>query len=356
MAADEHQTLASPAQAALGIALGFALALMVTLLLPFDSYIAWQQARGTDLFHARWLYERMVYDPSRIDVALIGSSRFESGLSAPLVSAKLEQELGHPVQVANLSLVMPGRDFAYESVKLLLAHHPEVELIVLTDDGDVVDSHAYFPQVASVADVLRAPVFVNTKYASNLLQIPYRNLSNVAQQLAPLAFGVETRFNPGDYAGTGLDRTMGYQTPDGARKNGALRGDPAALIRMSAAAVARQRSGLAKLGMLDDRYRLAVDRTYVARIAALAGRCGVRVAFMRLPLVGPIQSPGSADSYRRFGPEIDLSAVASHTDFYWSAAHFNRQGAVAVSELAGAQLAPWVRAGRSGPPSDCIMR
>ena len=334
--------LARPLRMAMGMLLGVAAALVATLLLPFNPYIAWQQARGTDLFHAKWIYERIVDDPSPIDVALIGSSRFESGLSAPILSSQLEHRLGRPVRVANLSLVMPGRDFAYESVKLLLAHHPEVRLIILTDDGDIVDSHAYFAQVAAPSDVLAAPVFVNTKYVTNLLQIPYRNLANAAQQLAPAAFGVEARFDPRRYAGTGLDRTLGYRTPDGAVKNGDQHGDPATLIRMSAGAVARQSAGLAKLGMLDDRYRLAVDRTYVARIAALADARGARLAFLRLPLVGPVQSPGSPDYYRRFGPEVDLGELASHPDYYWSAAHFNRRGALQASTLAAQRMAPIV--------------
>lgn len=320
---------------------------LATLALPFDRYVAWQQAAGTQMFHARWLYERIVFDPARIEVAVIGSSRFESGISPTILSRELSRRAGRPVPVANLSLVMPGRDFSRETARLLLDHHPEVRLILLSDDGDVTNSHPMFAETASARDIAAAPMLVNARYLPNLLGVPYRRLKNVAAQWFPTRFGVTRGFVPGDYAGSDLDRTLGYRLPDGTINNGD-RGRPAAeLAAMSRGAVARQEAGLRRLRFLPDAWRLAVDRHYVARIAAEARAKRVRIAFLRLPLYGPVQSPGSDAAYRALGPVFAFPQLSRDPTLYQSAAHLNRRGAERASVLVATAVAPLV-AGEGG--------
>ena len=43
--------------------------LVVSILLPHDRYIRYQQLTDSDLFRTRWVYERIHYDKSPIDVA-----------------------------------------------------------------------------------------------------------------------------------------------------------------------------------------------------------------------------------------------------------------------------------------------
>lgn len=322
-----------------------AVALCATLTLPFDRYLAWQAASGMQMFHARWIYERIVFDRSPIQVAVIGSSRLESGISPVLLSQHLSRRLGRPVPVANLSLVMPGRDFTRETVRLLLDHHPEVRLILLTDDGDIVNSHPMFRETASARDLLAAPAVVNASYLPNLLALPYRNLTNAAQQLWPAAFGVTHRFDPAAYAGAGLDRTLGYRVPGGEWINGDLHRPAPELAAMSRAAVARQVAGLRWTRWLPDERRLAVDRRYVAGIAADARAKGVRVAFLRLPLYGPVQSPGDDRAYRAIGPVLAFPDLSRDPTLYQSAAHLNRRGAERASVEVAAAVAPLLAEG-----------
>ncbi|MEP9404007.1 hypothetical protein [Sphingomonas sp. VNH70] len=324
------------------IALTLVAGVLATLALPFDRYVAWQQAAGTQMFHARWLYERIVFDPAPIEVAVVGSSRLESGISPVILSRELARRAARPVPVTNLSLVMPGRDFTWETVRLLLDHHPEVRLILLSDDGDIGNSHPMFAETAAPRDLLAAPLLVNTSYVGNLLALPYRQLKNAAQQALPGWFGVTRRFDPVAYAGSDLDRTLGYRLPDGTMNNGDRHRPAAELAAMSRAAVARQEAGLRRLRFLPEERRLAVDRRYVARIAADARARGVRIAFLRLPLYGPVQSPGRADAYRRYGPVFAFPELSRDPTLYQSAAHLNRKGAERASAAAAAQVAPLV--------------
>src|ERR1700743_2933055 len=81
-------------------ALSFALYCVVTYLLPHDRYIRYQQLTKSDLFRSRWVYERIHYDKTPIDVAIVGSSRVEAAISAPILEKELSDKLGRPIHVA----------------------------------------------------------------------------------------------------------------------------------------------------------------------------------------------------------------------------------------------------------------
>jgi hypothetical protein len=254
----------------------------------------------------------------------------------------LSRAMGRSVRVANLSLVMPGRDFSDRIVENLLARHPEVRLIVLSNDGDVVNSHPMFRETATLGQLLRAPIVINTKYATNLLALPYRNLVNFVETARPLWFGVTTRFSTDRYAGTDLDRSLGYRLPTGEMINGNIVMPPAELALSSQSAIARQRAGLAWLRRLPERWRLAIDHRYVASIARRARVHQVRLAFVGLPVFGHEQSPGSDTFYRRFGAVFALDALAADPALYQNGVHLNRQGAIRASQLAAQVLRPQV--------------
>ncbi|MDP9057744.1 MAG: hypothetical protein M3N34_10555 [Pseudomonadota bacterium] len=308
--------------------------------LPFDRYLAWQAAAGTQMFHARWIYERLHYDRHPIDIAVIGSSRFEAGISPHVLADRLSARLGRPVSVANLAIVMPGRDFTYEIVRELLLDHPEVRMIVLSDDGFIVNSHPMFRETASPGELLAAPLLVNTRYFVNLLYMPYRNLRNLAEQMFPHMFGVSRNFRADQYLGTNLDRTTGYRLPDGSSINGPIHLDAARLAIQSGFAVSRQNQGLAPFLLLPRDYALAIDRFYVPKIAALLRPRGIGLAFLALPVFGRAQSPDDPAWYRSFGPLTSLDSLAQQPTLFQNGVHLNGAGAIRASQLAGDALAP----------------
>ena len=63
---------------------------VLSYLLPHDCYVRYQQLADSDLFRSRWVYERIHYDKTPIDVAIIGNSRVETSVSAPILEKRTE--------------------------------------------------------------------------------------------------------------------------------------------------------------------------------------------------------------------------------------------------------------------------
>lgn len=187
-----------------------------SLLLPHDRYVRYQQLADTIQFRAVWGFQRTQFDETPIDIAIIGNSRLQAGISAPQLQEQLSRELGQPVHVANLSLAQEGRDAHYAIAKQLLATHPEVKLIVLSAIEQMPrESHPAFASIADAEDIINAPVLLNPAYFQNLFHLPYRQLALFMQSRFPHAFGVTRALDPQNYAGPGLDSTKSFTTPTG---------------------------------------------------------------------------------------------------------------------------------------------
>lgn len=335
----------------MAMAAGAVLLLLVALILPWSPQVAWQEAAGTDMFHAGWVYDRIHHDPTPIDVAIIGSSRMEAAISPHVLQQALSRRLGHPVSVANLSIVRPGRDLHAQIVAELLAQHPEVRLILLSDDGFMVSSHPLFREIATPAALLHAPVLLNPAYVGNLLALPYRNIANLAGQWLPGWFGITAKFDSSRYVGAGLDRSEGYALPSGHRRNGNLAMPLIPLTRDAQAAVALQGVGMVGKLPLPDRYKYAVDQTYVTQISDLARQHGARIAFISLPVFGPHQLAGSTLFYQQFGPDFTFTTLASNPALFQDGLHMNHHGALMVTPQLADRIAPLLC--RAGPGRLC---
>src|ERR1700679_2446419 len=80
-------------------AIVLALLFAATLLLPHDRYIRYQQLTDSDLFRTRWVYERIHFDKTPIDVAIVGSSRVEAAINASVLEMELTEKLGRRIHV-----------------------------------------------------------------------------------------------------------------------------------------------------------------------------------------------------------------------------------------------------------------
>jgi hypothetical protein len=325
-------------------------ALVLTVLLPFSDYAAWQSGAGTDMVHARWVYERLHFDRSAIAVALVGSSRMEAGISPRALGADLARKLGHPVPVANLSIFRPGRDLQFEIVEHLLATHPEVRLIVLADDGFMANSHPMYQATAPGRGIVSEPLLINTSWFPGVAALPYRALRNFAAQQAPALFGTVPAFVPGDYAGAGFDRSEGYVLPSGEARNGDRHIAQPALAAQIKAVLALQDAGMVgHLTMLPTSWRYAVDASYTQRIAAAAGRAGVPIAFVALPAYGPERIKGDRRLYCHYAPDFDLGFLSAYPRYYQDGLHMNHDGALAASAALADRIAPLLIAGKASP-------
>jgi hypothetical protein len=308
-------------------------------LLPHDAYVRYQQLRDTIQFHAQWNYERMALDPTPIDVAILGNSRMEAGISAPELQALLRARGAPDIHVANLAMPMEGRNIHYVIAKRLLEKHPEVKtLIVSVVEQQPRTGHPAFRYLADAADVATAPMFVNMDYAGDLATLPYRQMSLWAQSLAPAAFG-DTRTLSKDYK-TDRDTTLTFKLPDGRIVD---RDRIVALPKITADAEAMINSGRGQVlpeSMSDTEY--AIERGYTRRIVELAKAHGTRIVFLRLPVYSDSRPIANKAYYEQFGRVLSADFLAADYTLYSDYGHLNRRGVKA--------LLPWLAAELAKPP------
>jgi hypothetical protein len=335
----------APARSArqiLWMLVGFGLSLAAVISLPQNPYILWQQSTNSILFHAKWIYERIHFDRTSIDVAVVGTSRLEAGISPQVLSNALSTRLGRQVNVANLSLVESGRDLHLSIIEELLTSHPEVKLIALSLDGDTAASHPLFKFVATKREILDSPVFINSFYFTNVLYIIYRNAGNFVQNLFPGVFQVHDTFVPKDYLGAELDRTEGYRTPDGQWVNGNQSANESALRTYSVGVVNAHQSAIRFKGIFSADALLSVERNSMRKIGRLCQSKGVRIVFVRLPMYGAEERPADMPFYRRLGPIIEPTSIGTQARYYANGGHLNRSGAIAASQKLGEALSPYL--------------
>jgi hypothetical protein len=331
----------------LWLLLGFVLTGAAVMALPSARYVRYQQEADTIQFHARWAYERIHFDPTPIDVAIIGMSRLEAGVSPVELQQQLSAKLGRPIHVADLALVQNGRNLHYALVKDLLKTRPEVKVIVLSVDEGEAASHPLFKYVGDDGDIIRSPILLNWSYFDDLFYLPVRHLTYFAETIAPEAFGIDARFQPSQYLGTNLDRTTGYRTPAGAMVNGP-RTEPAGELMQHA-----------KIGYRDDlstlhfprylppRYEYAVDYKFTQEIVRLAARHGVKPIFLHLPMYGDPYPVAERTFYESLGPYLDDTSVADAPQLYADGVHLNRAGALVASRWLADRLVSYLGPART---------
>lgn len=303
-------------------------------LLPHDPYVRYQQLAETIQFPAVWGYERIVFDPAPIDVAVVGNSRLQAAISAPQLSQELTQNLGRPVRVANLSMPQEGRNAHYAIVRNLLEHRPEVKLIVLSAIEQMPrEGHPAFRSIAEAGDLATAPMLVNRDWLEDLSQIPFRQMSLFVQTQWPAPFGVTRQFRQGAYFGTGYDSTFSFRSPTG---NFVDRDSVVPAAELLPPARARAQSITPPLlppAAADMEF--TVERIYTRKIARLAQAKGVRIAFLYAPIYHYPLPLKDQPFYEAIGPVAQAKFLSGHADWYSDYGHLNRRGAVqATSTLA----------------------
>lgn len=323
----------------IALMLSVALAMCAAVsLLPHNPYVRFQQLRDTIQFHAQWNYERIELDSAPIDVAVVGNSRLEAGVSAPELQALLRQRGQPDVRVANLSMPQEGRNIHYVIAKRLLEKHPEVKtLIVSVVEQQPRTGHPAFRYLADARDVVAAPMVLNLDYAGDLATLPYRQMSLWAQSLAPQAFGDKTALSSA-YEGTDRDTTLTFTLPDGRIVD---RDKIIPLPKITADAQAAIRGGSGSLlpaSMADLEY--AIERRYTEQIAALSKAHGVRLIFLRLPIYSDHRPVADIDFYRKYGQVLSADFLSTDHTLYSDYGHLNRRGVRRLMPWLSDQLAP----------------
>ena len=322
-----------------------------TLALPHDPLVRYQQLAPTLHFRSIWSYERVALDDTPIDIAIIGNSRLQSAIAAPVLQARLSERLGRPVRVANLSLPQEGRNAHYAMAKQLFAHHPEVKLVLLSAIEDMPrEGHPAFRNIADAGDVVAAPVLINRTYLDDLAFIPFRQMSLFVQSLMPETFGVGEH-DGADYIGPDYDTTLSYVSPT----RGFIDKDvviPAEVLRPPAQERARSITpAVLPAALAAQEY--PIEYHYTRAIADMARANGSAVGFIYLPIFEFPEPLRQGEFYRAIGPVITADCIAPRSELYSDYGHLTRAGAHRVSRMLGDTLARlgWLDEGRAGGQS-----
>ena len=321
----------------LGLMLGVALlAAVAACLLPDDPYMRFATLDATIQNRIRWIYERVHFDPTPIDIAVIGPSRSGAAVSSPRLEADL-RAAGHDWHTVNFSLPENGRDLALVVTEELLAtKHPRLIVIGVIEKPSRF-GHPAFKYVAPRADVVDPAYFGNLNYLANLIYLPYRQLRLAAARVVPGHFGLPARFDPARYAGPNDDTTITYRAGDDTLVE---RNRVVAPVELTAGVVRYERGVRPPLlGSRGADVEFGDERTYVRRIAALARAHGVPVVFLFLPYyTGPAAVQERA-LYEQYGAVIDASFVARRSEWFSDVAHLNHVGAQVLTDWLAPQLA-----------------
>ena len=307
--------------------------------LPDNPYQRWQLIEHTLYANATWSYERIHFDPAPIDVAIIGSSRSQIGLSAPRIAARLAA-LGHPATVANLSVIEDGRNIEWAIADELFRFKQPKLLIVLINEEANKWGHPGFKYVAPAAAVAwpPAPFLHNSLY--DISYLPFRQMRLFAASLFPAASGLRSRFDPEHYAALPTDYTTTQVMADGVRIDMEQVHSAQDLRDEMAAFAATQRPS--RMPKLLTPITDADNLVYVDKIAKLAQAHHAPIMFVYLPhFEGPRVIQGR-DLYARLGRIEDYGDLAGNPTLFQSFAHFNHHGAMIASDRIAAAVAPLI--------------
>jgi hypothetical protein len=308
-----------------------AVLLTVSILLPHDRYVRYQQLTDSDLFRSRWVYERIHFDKTPIDVAILGSSRVEAAISAPILEQELTQKYGRPIHVANLAIPEEGRNLHYLVARELLESHPETRILLVSVVEQAGLSHYAFRYLGDPGDVvLGAAMPINHYYFLDAAFIPYRQMSYFVQTLFPSWFGVSRTFRK-DYHGTDFDTTHSFYLPSGKLVDRSVEMPEDDLEAGSKHIVEIDGGPWHPLS----RWRLMnepLEWEYSRRLAEVAKAHCAETIFVRLPFFKSPENMYDAGFYRSLGPLLDAEELAGNPTFYQDPGHFNRNGTEQVTQ------------------------
>jgi hypothetical protein len=297
--------------------------------LPDDPYQRFQLLDGTVYQSLRWNYERVHFDSTPIDVAVIGPSKPKLSISASRVEERLAT-LGKPAHVVNFSIVADGRNI--ESVivdELYKTKRPKV-LVVGIDETPSPWGHPAFKYTAPAGAVVFPPAPFLHDYLYGLTYLPFRQLELFAADLFPDSFGLRHTFDPVHFAQTRTDFTTSFRGVAGNLVDMDKEIPRAQLLADYMRDKAKEKRSIVPRAV--SRVVEADDRVYTEAIVRQAAAHGTKMVFVYIPRFTGALSPESRAFYGRFGKVQDNGDLAQQDRLFSGWPHLNHAGAMIVSD------------------------
>lgn len=290
---------------------------VVLFAMPLDKRFAYHFIKNDCEDHAAWMYDRMVYNKTPMDVVILGTSQTRDAVMDSIVEERLQQ-LGTNKHIVNFGYCRFGRNFQYSVIKDLLKHKNVDEIILEVGSGEERLSHVDFPYVADSRDVLFPVVVFNQKMFGDI----FKALGMRFELFKAYVLGriPEYDIHQGGYGCTPCGGVAEEQVLADAKR--------------SVDSPRYKSSDMEK--WFNQLYPLA----YLEKIVALAKEHHCRVSFLYLPSYGNPAKPKSYDLYRSYGDVyLPPMEILTYKPFWSDHAHLNSDGALKFSEWLSGELA-----------------
>jgi hypothetical protein len=285
------------------------LALLVCL--PHDPYVRFQETKK-DFSKARWIYERIHFDPAPLDVAFVGTSRTMTAVDDAALETKVKQG------IANLAIRTHGRNMAYVTVKELLRERTPRRVVLELMEVENRLGHPMFSYLADRSDVLLPRSLLNDKLLEDWGRLPGRQASLFLKTAFPDRFHVQRAFSAASYAGS-----HSWMPEDVTWSDEELQALKSKMReQMHPSYLGERFAGL--------EYRLGYQ--YVSAIRELAEARGSTLTFLYLPHFQGPSEPLNVAFYRRHGDVwIPPREILEDRRNWSDASHLNVRGAGLLS-------------------------
>lgn len=339
--------------------LGIGIGLAVLVALPHDRYWRFQEHQLADTRKADWIYERLHFDDTPVDIALVGTSRMAGGISGPQIERAYCAITGRRVHVANIAMPQFGRNMDYLLVKELLATKFPSVILLQAAEVEGRRPHPAFLTLADGRDILTAPILINLDWPDTISALPGRQLYMALKTLLGRP-RLRADFDPEAYIGPHMDRTAGITLTDGTFQPRDVVHGAETLDR----AARQRRWGLSRTYLLPGPLRFLeyrLSRVYLERIYRMAGAAGAEIGFAYMPGYSFVRDlPPHIAELAGGHPVFDINAglVEDHTKWL-DVNHVNTFGArLSTARLATGIAGTWPDLGRPaevcppGPAAD----
>jgi hypothetical protein len=308
----------------LGAALIVALVLSAAVcLLPENDYQRWQMPEPDG--RLRWIYERIHFDPAPVDVAIVGPSRAQLGLSAAAIERDLAKQ-GKHANVANFSLPGDGRDIQWAILNELFKTKSPKVIVLEVEEEPYPFGHFFFKYAAPAEAIAFPPSPFLHNYLYNLAYLPIRKLKLFGANLFPDLFGISKQFDPEHYAKNRTDFSTSFP------------GEFGKLVDMEhpvprATLLAQPRVPVPQTFVARALTRLngGEDHLYIEKIAREAKENGAQLVFVHLPMFEGPQTVSDEAFLKQFGPVFNYGDLAPHDELFENWSHLNHAGAMKAS-------------------------
>jgi hypothetical protein len=321
-----------------------ALALLIVLcLLPHDRYLRFQGLTDPQVVKAGWVFERIHFDQTPIDVVFIGTSHTVFGIDSAEVERECRAAGGRHCASVNFGLQHLGRDLHWLIAREVLEARKPRLMVIEVQEKEPRAMHPAFPYLANSDDLIAAPLIINTAYFPNLARLPLRQTSLWAHTAMPALFGSRAAFDPALYRGPHWDDTY---AETGSRDHPLAEPRPRTGI-LSARELEFERTHPqatdGSLPHLPGALRALEYRAtliYLDKLIKLARSKGVQVRILYMPSYGNTLPPDFSSYYERSAPVWEMPQEFRFRPELWlDVAHLNNVGAAEFSRWLGEKLA-----------------